>query len=76
MNQIHPIHHSLKKQLLRTRRVPNDMDTVPLASDQAYAFTNIALSIFTDCANAGVGFQDSLLAIYLSGLQHGVKASK
>jgi hypothetical protein len=34
--------------------------------------TRIALDIFTDCTNVGVPFQDSLLAIYISGLQHGV----
>lgn len=33
--------------------------------------TNIALRVFADCTNSGVGFQDALLAIYLSGLQHG-----
>lgn len=35
------------------------------------AATKIALDIFTDCTNVGVPFQEALLAIYLSGLQHG-----
>lgn len=29
------------------------------------------LSIFTDAVNVGNSFQDALLAVYLSGLEHG-----
>lgn len=39
--------------------------------EQYEALVNVAVSIFTDCTNVGVSFQDSLLAVYLSGLQHG-----
>ena len=36
----------------------------------------IAMSIFADCTNVGVPFQDAILAVYLSGLHHGSEASK
>jgi len=44
--------------------------------EQIDAATNLALSIFADCSNVGIPFQESLLAIYLSGLQHGCEITK
>lgn len=67
VNALHPVHHSLKG----FQRTPRSMARMPMNHDQRETLTRIALDIFTDCSNVGVGFQDSLLAIYLSGLQHG-----
>lgn len=39
------------------------------------ALTEVALSIWADCTNAGQPFQAALLAVYLSGLQHGAALS-
>lgn len=64
---LHVVHHSLKG----FQRTPREMSRMPMTWDQRDTFTKIAISIFTDCSNVGVGFQDALLAIYLSGLQHG-----
>jgi hypothetical protein len=47
------------------------MDTVAIPTEMRDGLFGIAMSIFTDCVNVGTSFQDSLLAIYLSGLQHG-----
>lgn len=66
-NVIHVVHHSLKG----FQRTPRNMARMPVSWEQRDTFTKIAISIFTDCSNVGVGFQDALLAIYLSGLQHG-----
>ena len=38
--------------------------------------TEMVLSIFADCTNVGLPFQDTLLAIYLSGLQYGQKVAE
>jgi len=40
--------------------------------DQIEAMDRIALGIFTDMTNAGRTFQETLSAIYLSGMSHAV----
>lgn len=67
MKPIQPVHHSLK----RLRTTPFSMTRANIDREQYEAMVNLAVSIFTDCTNVGVSFQDSLLAIYLSGLHHG-----
>lgn len=53
------------------------MDYIKMPSQEVReGLTQIALDIFTDCTNVGVPFQDILLAIYISGLQHGVAGSQ
>lgn len=52
------------------------MDRVKMDDEMRTALTRVALDIFTDCVNVGVSFQDTLLAIYLSGLQHGASAEQ
>lgn len=69
---IEPVHHSLKG--LRT--TPYSMGRAKMDRKHYEAMVNIAVSIFTDCTNVGVSFQDSLLAIYLSGLHHGAALTK
>lgn len=72
MRPIQPVHHSLKG--LRT--TPYNMARANIDREHYEALVNVAVSIFTDCTNVGVSFQDSLLAIYLSGLQHGAAIAK
>ena len=65
---LQPVHNSLHGKRMK----PYQMERAPgMERAQYEAMVNIAVSIFTDCSNVGVSFQDSLLAIYLSGLQHG-----
>ena len=52
------------------------MERVALDGEIMEGLTEIALSIFVDCSNAGTSFQDSLLSIYLSGLEHGASLMK
>lgn len=52
------------------------MERIRVPTELHEGLANIALSIFTDCANAGQPFQTALLAIYLSGLQHGSAARR
>ena len=65
---LHPLHYSMQPHL---RRMPNDMTRLRDVDPEIMrGMDGIALSIFTDCANAGVPFHQILTAIYLSGLQH------
>jgi hypothetical protein len=50
------------------------MERTTMSPEMYEGLHNIAVSIFTDCANIGVPFQDCLMAVYLSGLQHGSAA--
>lgn len=66
---LHPIHGSIWG---KPGWLPREMDRVKLpSSEHKDAATKIALSIFVDCSNVGIPFQEALLAVYLSGLQHG-----
>ena len=69
MSQIHPVHHSLRT----SQKKPKNMDRVGMSEDTHRALTSVALSIFTDAVNVGNSFQDALLSVYLSGLEHGTK---
>jgi len=69
---IGPIHHSV----IGKRILPRDMDRAKMDRDNYEGAVNIALSIFADCTNVGVSFQDALLAIYISGLNHGATITK
>lgn len=74
MRKLHAIHPSVHPRCVRT---PYNMNRLRGANqEQIDALTAIAMDIFADCANVGVPFQESLLAIYLSGLQHGSEISK
>lgn len=73
MTPIQPTHPSIAGVRIK----PHKMDRAPGMERKQYeALVKIAISIFTDCTNVGVSFQDSLLAIYLSGLQHGASVTK
>lgn len=70
MAQLQAVHPSLRANL--SIRTPQHMKRARGADmEVTEAATKIALDIFTDCTNVGVPFQEALLAIYLSGLQHG-----
>lgn len=65
----------IRPDVARLRRVPRGMDKVKIGWESKQAMTKVALSIFTDVTNLGYSFQDAVLAIYLSGLQHGAALS-
>jgi hypothetical protein len=69
---IGPIHYSLAGK----RMLPRHMERLGMDREHYEAGVNIALSIFADCTNVGVSFQDALLAVYLSGLNHGASLSQ
>lgn len=69
MATIHVIHPSIRRWAGARR--PHGMSQIVMDEDTLADLTGIALSIFADCANVGVPFQDAILAVYLSGLHHG-----
>jgi hypothetical protein len=52
------------------------MSAMTMEHETKDALTKVALSIFTDCVNGGKTFQDTILAVYLSGLENGMQASR
>lgn len=72
MPELHPIHFSLQNR----RRLPHNMDRVSMPHEDKAALTKVALAIFADCVNVAVPFQEALLAVYLSGLQHGAAITR
>jgi hypothetical protein len=70
---IHAIHASLYPRAVRK---PRNMDYAPLPDSAKDDLSRAAMSIFADCTNVGVPFQDAILAVYLSGLQHGSAATE
>lgn len=52
------------------------MSSMAIDEETKDAVTALALSIFTDCINSGKTFQDTILAVYLSGLENGSEAAR
>lgn len=74
---IHPVHPSVRAILAQGHTFrPKDMDRLPTTPEQRELLHRIAMSIFADCTNVGVPFQDALVAVYLSGINHGVNLSR
>lgn len=64
---IRPIHPSMRMP----RRIPRDMSKLRMTEEQLEWLHRISMSLFADCVNVGVPFQDAIAAVYLSGLDHG-----
>lgn len=73
MSELRPVHHSLAG---RAPRTPNKMERINLPHELRDGLTQIALDIFVDASNAGHPLQAAVLAVYLSGIQHGAAATK
>ena len=69
-----PMHKSMRGSQMWSRP-PARMSVMTIDEETKTAITALALSIFTDCVNGGKTFQDTILAVYLSGLENGIKAS-
>lgn len=67
---LEPLHQCVRK--LRGNSTPLGMTSVSMPHEQSLAMQQIALDIFADCSNRGLAFSDALMAVYLSGMEHGV----
>lgn len=72
MTELRPVHFSARDK----RMLPRNMSRLAVSNEHYEAAVRVALDIFADCTNSGASFHDALLAVYLSGLQHGQALSK
>ncbi len=75
-NELQHIGQHHPASALGFRVKPNDMTLVQMDDDLSRSMHQIANSVFTDACNSGMPFQQALIAVYLSGLNHGVGAQK
>lgn len=75
-SELHHIGQHHPASALGFRVKPNDMTLVQMDEDLSRSMHQIASSVFTDACNSGMPFQQALIAVYLSGLSHGVGAQK
>ncbi len=64
-------HHSLT-----FKRRKRTLDTVKITDEQRTTIQMIAIGVFVDMCNGGYSLQESLAAIYLTGLQNGSATAK
>lgn len=68
MSRLEPLHYSMQPHIKRT---PKTLNRLPCNEVQLDTLHELALSIFTEAANAGLPFHQCLTTLYVSGLQHG-----
>jgi hypothetical protein len=67
------VEHKSKR---KTDLSPRHMAVMKLPPEVREAMEDMALTIFTDMVNSGASLQQTLTAIYLSGIQHTVHSIK
>lgn len=66
MSNLHKLSVYAKNRQLK----PYGMDFFEVTKEQYDVVQNISLDIFTDMSNAGYSLQETLSAIYFSGVKH------
>lgn len=61
---LQPVHHSIPAGGIK----PVNMSSAKCSTEELQTLERIALSIFTDCSNAGLSLQKTLAAILASGM--------
>jgi hypothetical protein len=70
---ITPMHKSLLKTNFKQ---PKNMERTKLPDDMRTMIEEQALAIFADMSNAGCSLQQTLAAVYLSGMNAAMEASR
>lgn len=70
MAEIIPVHRSM------SGKVRPRLTTILLPNDLKATMTRVALDVFSDSVNGGTTFQDAILAVYLSGMDAGLKLNQ
>lgn len=73
MKAITPQHHSLLNVNFKR---PKGMDRTHLPNEHRVMIEEQALAIFADMTNAGCSLQQTLAAIYLSGMNAAIEATR
>lgn len=71
-----PIQMRARLNMTPNRLTPNRMERMAVTEEQAEAIDRTALGVFSDCVNGGLTFQEALAAVYLSGVNHAISATK
>jgi hypothetical protein len=74
MTELRPEHTS--RLQFRPDPRPKDMESMKMDPEVRQGIEKIALHIFTDMTNSGASLQQTLTAIYLSGVQNTIAAIK
>ncbi len=74
--EINVRHHPGSLLRLGVRRKPPGFSAVRLTPEQAEFAARMAVETFTEMTNNGQSFQSALVAVYLTGLDHGANASR
>lgn len=69
-------HHPGSLLRLGIRRKPREFGEVRLSPEHAEFAARMAVETFTEMTNNGQSFQSALVAVYLTGLDHGVNGSR
>lgn len=72
--ELKAMHHSRTRGFGAIR--PRNMDKMSITNEQAELLGDMVLSIFADMANAGATFEESLRAIYMTGVQNTLEITK
>lgn len=73
---LQPIHMRARLNMAPNRQSPSRMEKMAVTEDQAEVIDRTALGVFSDCVNAGLTFQEALAAVYLTGADHAISATK
>lgn len=69
--EIFPVSESYRKLLAKGVRIrPKNSGRMAVDQDLYEGIQKIAMSMFADCCNAGMPFQEALTYVYMSGLEH------
>jgi hypothetical protein len=67
-------HHSRARGFGAIR--PRNMSQMPITHEQATALGEIVLSVFADMSNAGATLEETLRAIYMTGVENTLETLK
>lgn len=62
-------------RLMRRGMKPRDLERIVLPKDMKEFLGELSVDVFTAASNAGLTFQEALLAVYLSGMENACAAS-
>lgn len=72
--ELEAMHHSRSRGFGAVR--PRNMDRMEITHEQAEVLGNLVLGIFADMSNAGATLEETLRAIYMTGVENTLEALK
>ena len=72
--ELSAMHHSRARGFGAIR--PRNMDRIKITHEQAEALGNVVLGVFADMANAGATLEETMRAIYMTGVENTLETIK